>query len=353
MTNPLGLRVAIVLLAVIFAATGCEKPAVTEMGSSVLAGGVEFDVTGYELRYLELSKDGKTIEYSEPVLAISVKATNKGEGAVTYNPSHRSQQMSEASTPLLYLDPGAEAELPPASKQTINGVYLEKGQLDAQVGSSTTLESGESLTDLFLFEIPEDKKAPLILSLPPSMHRGETPVLVRIPYQYEEPEGPPVHQVGESVEIDGAAFAVESTTTEYVKTEDKSQGEGYSSDPLFKVTYKIENTGEETLTYNPSHRDVAGTRGAALYADGKTIKRVKPAATAIPEGQIDDRTEIEPGKSLTDISLFERPAKDSASVIFEYPANHFGGSGLMRVEIDYEHKDPELPKELKKAKKDK
>jgi hypothetical protein len=63
--------------------------------------------------------------------------------------------MSELTTPLLYLDPGAEAKLPPATKTIINGVYLPKGALDGQITRSMSVAAGESLTDVFLFEVPD------------------------------------------------------------------------------------------------------------------------------------------------------------------------------------------------------
>jgi hypothetical protein len=353
MTNPFGFRVARVVLlaaALLMAATGCEKPTVTEMNKPATAGGVQFEVNSYELRYLELADDGKTVEYPEPVLAINVKMTNQGEKALAYTPSHRTQQMTEATTPLLYKDPGAEADLPPASKQTINGVYLEAGKLDEQVTQNKTLNKGESLADVFLFEVPEDKKASLILSLPPSMHAGTLPVLVRIPYQFQQPKGPEVHQLGDAISAGSAEFTVEKASVEYVKTTHTIEGEGYSKNPRLKISYKITNAGEEPLTYAPEH-NVDGVRGAALYAGNDSFKRVRLPANAEVEGQLDDGAKIEAGKSVTDFALFERPDKGIDTLVFEYPAARFGGSRLIRVEIPYEYADPELPKELKKAEK--
>jgi hypothetical protein len=350
MTNPFGFRVARVALlaaAVLVTGTACEKPTVTEMSKPATANGVQFNVSGYELRHLELSDNGKTVEYPEPVLAINVEVTNKGAKALTYTPSHRTQQMTEATTPLLYKDPGKEAELPPASKQTINGVYLEEGKLDDQVSQTKTLDKGESLTDVFLFEVPEDKKASLILSLPASMHPGKLPVLVRVPYQYKEPAGPKVHQLGDAVSAGDATFTVEKADVEYIKTKHTIEGEGFSSNPRLKLSYKVANAGEEPLTFSPEH-NVEGTRGAALYAGDQTLKRVRLPSNAEAEGQLRDDTKIEAGKSATDFVLFERPPKEVETLTFEYPASRFGGSGLVRVQVPYKYEDPELPKELQK-----
>ena len=355
MTIPSGCRVSNVLvlafLGLVLTGAACEQPVVSQMGQPATVGGVEFQVSGFQVRYLELVDDGKTFEYPEPVLTIPVQVTNKGKKPLTYSPTHRSQQMSEATTPLLYTDPGKEADVPPASKQTINGVFLEEGELPGQITQSTTVEPGKSVKDIFVFEVPDAKQAPLILSLPPTMHRGAVPVLFRIPYKSQKPEGPKVHTLGDAVAVDAATFTVEETEVAYIKTKDTVQGEGYSSEPLLKISYKIANNGEEPITYTPSHRDVAGTRGASLHTSEKAFKRVRFSSTTKAVDQINDDTDIEPGKSVTDYTLFERPSEDVQELTFEYPAKHFGGTGLVRVEIPYEYKDPDLPKELEKAKK--
>ncbi len=351
MTNPFGFRVARVLLvttaALFMAGAACEKPAVTEMNKPVKAGGVQFNVTGYDIRYLELNAGDKTVEYSQPVLAIHVKLTNESKKPLTYSPTHRTQQMTEATTPLLYEDPGKDADLPPTSKKTINGVYLEEGHLAGQVDKMRTLKKGESLSDTFLFEVPQSDSASLILSLPPTMHHGNVPVLFRIPYKHQEPKGPTVHKTGAAIKAGPATFTVQKAEVAYIKTKHTIEGEGYSSDPLLKITYKVENSGKDPLTYSPEH-NVEGTRGAALYTGKDTYKRVKMPSNAQAEGQVTDDTELKPGKSVTDFVLFERPPKDVTSLTFEYPANHFGGAGLIRVKVPYKYADPPLPKELKK-----
>lgn len=352
MTNPFGFRLARVLLvaaAVFTAGAACEKPAVTTMGEPVKAGGVEFNVSGYDIRYLELNTDGKTVEYPEPVLAIHVELTNQKKQPLTYSPTHRTQQMTEATTPLLYQDPGKEADLPPASKNTINGVYLEEGRLDGQLTQAKSLKKGESIEDTFLFEVPQDKQASLILSLPPTMHHGTMPVLFRIPYQHKKPKGPTINKMGEAVKNGSASFTVDKAEVAYVKTKHTIEGEGYSSSPLLKVTYKIKNAGKEALTYTPDH-NVEGARGAALYTGDETFKRVKLPSNAQAEGQLGEDTTIEPGKSVTDFVLFERPPKSVESLTFEFPAARFGGTGLVRVQVPYKYADPELPKELQKDK---
>lgn len=332
--------------AVLAGASGCEKPVVAT-GNTASAGGIEFSVADYEVRYLEVSDGSNTYEYPQPALVIPVTLKNVGEGDFTYSPTHATQQMSEAQTPLLYVAPGADEDLPPQNKTMINGVFLSKGTVAGQVTKNQTIKKGDSLTDLLLFEVPTDATK-LILSVPPSLHRGKLPVLFPISFQPREPQGPKMHKVGEAVALGDAAFTVTGTEIAYVKTRDKLAGEGYSSEPLLKIKYKIENNGAAPLAYDPAHRAVGG-RGAALYGKGATFKRVKFAATTSVDGQRDGNTTVAPGDAVEDFVLFDRPPEGTAELSFEYPAALFGASGLARFTLPYEYSDPPLPKELKKA----
>ncbi len=329
--------------------SGCDEPVVAQ-SSSATVGGVKFSLGDYEIRYLEVDDGGNTYEYPQPALVMPITVENTGKDDFTYNPTHSTQQMAEAQTPLLYLDPGAEADLPPESKTLINGVYLEKGRLDGQATESTTLKSGDKLTDLFLFEVPDEETDSLILSVPPSMHRGKYPVLFRIDYTPREPKGPKVHSTGDTVSFGPVDFTLTGSDVAYVKTDDSAQGEGFSSEPLLKVNYSITNNSEEPILYDPAHRDLGG-RGASLFGKEATYKRVKFAATTSIEGQITGTTQVDPGDTLKDFVLFDRPGEGVSQLSFEYPAALFGQRGIARYQIDYQYEDPPLPEELKKDEK--
>ncbi len=329
----------------------CDKPVVAT-GTEATVGGVKFSVGEYEVRYLEVVDGANTYEYPQPALVIPVTLTNVGEGDFAYASTHSTQSMAEAQTPLLYIDPGAEEDLPPESKTVINGVYLQKGTVKGQVTENTSIKKGESLTDMFLFEVPDPSVSKLVLSLPPSMHRGKFPVLFRIPYAAKEAAGPKVYETGEPVALGPAAFTVTGTDVQYVKTTDSGQGEGFSSDPLLRVDFEIKNTSDAPITYRPSHRDVGG-RGASLFGAAESFKRVKFSATTIVEGQKDGAVQLAPGDSVKDFVLFERPTEGTQQLNFEYPAALFGGSGIARVKLDYEYANPPLPEELQKKEKPK
>ncbi len=330
---------------------GCgEDVVVSSPGKAATVGGVEFTAGDYDIRYLEITEGDDTYEYPRPVLVIPISLKNVGESSFIYSPSHSSQQMSEASTPLLYLNPGPEADLPPESKTNINGVFLEKGSPEGQITTASTIEKGDSIRDILLFEVP-DAANDLVLSLPPSMHRGKMPVLFKFPFEPREAKGPDVFASGEAIDFDGVTFNVTGAEIQYVKISDVTQGEGYSSEPLFKVSFEITNNTEKTVEYDPSHNAV-GTRGAALFDKNSSYKRVKFSASTTIEEQQTSTVKIDPGKSVNDFVLFELPDEDVTEVSLEYPAALFGREGLARVTIGYEYKKVDKPKELTKKKED-
>ena len=101
---------------------------------------------------------------------------------------------------------------------------------------------------------------------------------------------------------------------EYVKTKDAAQGEGFSSDPLFKISYEIKNGSPTAIKFDPGHKAV-NLRGAAIYGADSSFNRVKFAATTMVDGQVESSV-IEPGKSVTDFVLFEAPPKEVTQVSF-------------------------------------
>ena len=320
-----------------FLISGCEKPQVTSLGTPATAGGVTLTVGEYDIRIMELHEGDETFGYPLPMLVIPVTIKNEGPDAFTYVPSHQTQQMSEATTPLLYADPGPEAELPPESKVPINGVFLERGAPNDQVKTATAIPAGESITDLFLFEVPPESTTSLIFSLPPVMHRGKLPVLVRVPYEAKAPTGPKIHEMGAPIAFDGISLTIKSAKLEYVKTKD-NQGDGYSSEPLLRIAYTIENKSEEEVLYDPAHRAL-NSPGAKLHGR-KEYNRVRFPANVEVLGQVEGQVKLEPGGNAEDTVLFE--------VTVEFPASQFGRSGLARVSISFDPKKPDKPAELSK-----
>jgi len=339
----------ILAAAVAVAAMGCQQgPTVTAMGEPAEAGGMTIEVTSWDMRMLEVIDGKRTHEYDEPVLAMEVKLTNTGEEAYRYAPQHGIEQATEANSPLLYYDPGEGESLPPSNKSAINisGVVLEKGHPKGQIQEATQIAPGESVTDLYLFQEPDREQADLMLSVPPKVHRGDKPVLIRVPYEKKSPEGPTWYARGETAEFDGVKFTVDSVETIYVEINPSDGEKAYSADPLLKVGYKIVNDSDETVTYNPGHHAVSGRRGAELYAGDEKFARVKFSANVEVVDQVTEATELESGDSLADFSIFERPGNTIEDLKFEYPASRFGRAGLVRFDLGYQYEEPEKPEEL-------
>jgi hypothetical protein len=328
--------------------TACESPVVVDAGQTASIGGVDLSVGTYELRHVELHVGDDTVEYADPVLIIPITVTNTGEDPMTYSPTHTAQAMTESSTPLLYPDPGGE--LPPATKTPIPGVTLAKGQLEGQLEVATQIAPGESITDKLLFQAPAEGTDALVLSLPPTMHRGKVPALFRISYSAPKPTGPKVYGLGEAIAFGDVTFTVTGTTQAYLETEDTAQGEGYSAEPLLKIAYAIENKGEAEVTYEPNHRAVgADAKGARVMQGSEGVSRVQFAATTTPKDQLQDDTKVAPGAKVEDFVLFERP-EEKGDLFFEYPAALFGQKGLVRVTIPFEPAEVTEPEAIKKVK---
>lgn len=343
--RPLGLRCAPVLIGLLLLPSACQQPVVSDASAPAKIGGVELALGKAEVRYIELTAGAEVIQYPDPVLVVPLTVTNSGPDAFTYTPTHGLPQMSEATTPLLYADPGPEASLPPENKAPIPSVVLKKGQMPGQMTQAKLLQAGEKVQDFLLFQLPPKNVTKLILSLPPTMHREKVPVLFRMGYTPQTPTGRKIHQVGEDIAVGDMSLKVSAHNTEYVKIKSGDK-EGFSNKPLFKISYTITNNSQAAASYDPPHKVQGDIATPRLSNASETFKRMKFDGSVRPEGQLDGKQVIEPGKSVTDYALFEPPGPDAQEIVFEFPAVLFKGEGVARVAIPYAYKKPEKPKAL-------
>lgn len=348
-----GMRSFLLPLALVgmVATLGCkEEPMLVSASEAAVYGGVEFRLGQYSIQYLELSDEsGQTYSYPDPVFVVPLTVANRGEDSIEYRPVHGVGQMSEATTPLLYPAPvvGEDGKVDWATftRRPISGVNIERGRLAGQQRQARTLQPGDEVTDLYLFGLPERTQSSLVFSVPPTMHRGELPVLLQIDYREPVPQGPKVYAVGEEIDFDGLTFTVTGVSQEFIKVEDTAQGAGYSTEPVIKVAYSIENKTESPVSYDPAHRDVTGRQGALLQSLHTKFNRARFPATATPEGQ-KNRVQIAAGETITDYAIFERPDQDVESATFELAASHFGRAGRVRVAFGYEKAEVKQPEEM-------
>ncbi|MEM1348722.1 MAG: hypothetical protein AAGI01_09220 [Myxococcota bacterium] len=323
----------------------CGGPTVSSAQVPTKVNELTYKVGGYEVRYLELQDGQDTIEFPEPVLIVPIQITNNGAQALTYAPTHAIPEKKEATTPLLYKDPGG-GELPPASKEIVSSVQLGRGTLSGQLTEPKSIGPGETASDLLLFKVPDETTSKLVLSMPPSIHGGTAPALFRFAFTPTEPEGPKVFSVGEEIEFAGAMLTVDGVSLEYVPVKEGGKLSGYSKTPLLKLAYTITHKGEGELEYEPSHRALQGAASPSVKAGQEALKRVQFDAASVLDGQLQQAQTIASGTSVKDYSLFSMPDEGTTQLRVEFPASLFGRKGIARVQVPYEHKMPEKPKDF-------
>ncbi len=171
-----------------------EQPQIASADQPATESGVQFLLSDYEVHYLEVSDNGTTVAYNDPVLLVELTIGNTGEDEFIYNPTHSASQLSKSRTPLLFADPAPgseEIDWEDASLSPVAAVELEAGSWDGQKRESASLGPGDTVTDYFLFELPEDEEGPMMLSIPPVMHRGEMPLYLRFDYNQPGPRFAP------------------------------------------------------------------------------------------------------------------------------------------------------------------
>ncbi|MFB6263777.1 MAG: hypothetical protein ABEL76_09165, partial [Bradymonadaceae bacterium] len=239
--------------------------------------------------------------------------------------------------------------LPPKSKKIIPGVVLEEGAVPDQIRKTTSIAPDSTVEDLFLFEVPDSKQANLIFSIPPSFHRGTAPILFRLQYEYRQPPGPKVHEIGDEIAFDGVVFRVNAAKLSYAELTHPEKGKGFSDKPVFAVSYTITNESDSSVQYEPGHTAVSGIRAAQLKGPDEFFARKRFPSGMKVVGQTSGSMEIKPSSSTSDVAIFEKPGKGIDTLTFRYPATRFGRSGLVRVRIPYEHEVPKPPKPLRSA----
>lgn len=327
--------------------SGCSKVVEGNQGEPVRDGDapVQVTVTGAALRRVTLETPDGPKTFPTPVLAVSVKFENVGAAPHFYQPHHTTDKAAMIQEPLLFVDPG-EGQRPQVN---ISSVRLDGGLLPDQQAQGQNIEAGKSLTDVFIFQAPAEESASFVLTIPSALHGGKKTLQIRVPYQKNEvPTDAPTPQ-GEAVELGTVKVSVTQAEVAWVELSDKSKGKGYSSEPLLKVTYKVEPLGEGGARCTPNHT-LGGSKVLApsLFEGGggrASYPRVRFGGTRTVKGQADGELEVKSG-GATDFALFERPPKGVSSVIFTFPGALCGGEGVARIEVPYTYADPEKPKDL-------
>jgi hypothetical protein len=299
----------------------------------------------YALERVEVEGANGPLIYDKPVLVVDLKFENTGGADFFYQPTHNTDKASNQQAPLLFVDPGPEKPL----TQNIPGIFLEKGLLPGQQSAGVKIEPGGALTDRYLFTPPEQENMEMVLTVPASLHGGKMPF--RIKLSYTQPDAPesPVHKQGDAITMGDAVLTVTGAEVLYVPLNDSSSNsKGFSKDPVVKVSYKIENKGEQDIVYNPNHKGSGEILAPSLgESEGSgRYMRVRFGADRDATGQTTGNQKIKAGASLSDFAVFERPPEGVKSVRLLMPGKVLGQEGLARVDIPYTWANPDKPAAL-------
>ena len=99
---------------------------------------------------------------------------------------------------------------------------------------------------------------------------------------------------------------------------------------------KIENRGDSKKVqyrgWAGDDFDFGGTSGTVHDDLDNSYKRIGFGFASKVVGQIDSES-IYPGKSVTDVLVFEEPVAKAKFLKLELPAGAFGGTGRLRIKI--------------------
>jgi hypothetical protein len=338
-------RWVIALMLLLAVAAGCKRTPEGVLGTEIRHGDLGITVTGYELRYLDLqAESGAVVTTRSPVLLIHMMVTNYTGAAVRYDTRDSATVGQQGLTPLLFVATGDGADW----RTSANNVPLVSTQPHRYLGDPivglTTIGANETVHDVLLFERPPETATELVLSLPPTLFGAtvEEPLLIRLPYTAPEPVRPPAVALGEPAEGDGYTFRLDAQEIRYWPNTDRS---AFSEEPLLGLRYTIANTGGEALRYVPPHTDPLGTT-APVLSDGRRILNRTQLREGRPAEQVMQPVMLQPGDSMTDVALFERPEPAVTELLLLFPGHNVGRRGQVRVRFAYEYSDPPMPAEL-------
>lgn len=340
----------LVALVVLLAATagtslvGCTSAPESVLGAEVHHGQATVVVQSARLHHPVFETPTGAQRSAQPVLEVALRVTNTGDGPLRYDLGFGSSAGTQATTALLFEDRGA---LPPSTSDHIASLQLA-GQTypEDPVTTAQTLAPGESLDDILLFTAVAPSTA-LVLSLPPRIFGADarTPVWVRFRAPgLEEPPAPA--SVGDAVPLGGATVTLLGAEGVWVPLTDARAGEGFSDGPVLRLRVRVENTSEVGLTVHPA-RSTSVDAPRLLDAQGELVPRLSLPTTVSAQGQVNERRQLPPGRSLEDFFLFQLP--EAGDLTFEVAGKRFGTHGLARFAWSWTPGEIEVPEPFREV----
>ena len=141
---------------------------------------------------------------------------------------------------------------------------------------------------------------------------------------------------GSAVQQGEIRVRVESARVDFVALEGFGRSAGQSQDKLLQITVRIENLGDskkvEYRGWAGRDFDIGGS-AATIHDDlSNSYKRIGFGFANKVVGQTQSES-IYPGKSITDVLVFEVPIQKAKFLKLELPASAFEGTGSLRIKI--------------------
>lgn len=331
--------------------SACAKPPESTLGAPVVQGGVSAVVSSVEAAYIDLEANEGAAQTSTPVLLVRLALTNNGPSALRYDINWSTATTTQAQSPLLYVDQGPEAPLGVANNIPLVRLGTMTWPGDP-VSEAQSIDPGQTLEDVLIFQMPSAGTSGLVLSLPPSIFGPDvkTPAYIRIPWANSDVAQPAPVGLGEAYNGPDFTFTLDGIEQAYLPLQSPTAPRGgFTSSPVLKLNFTVTNTGSEPLVYLPPEANRSLHAPALSDPDGATINRIQlPTGSSAP-GHIVERTTIAPGSSMQASFLFEQPPASIQRLSLQLPGKRFGSTGLIRVAFDYAMQAVPVPPELTPA----
>jgi hypothetical protein len=329
------------LVASLLCASACAKPLEAPQGQVLTINGIEVSVTDVKLVAIDLEGPAGAIATKKSTLIVALKLTNKSAEPLRYDLGWSTTSSTQATSPLLFLDPGPEIQL--SGQAQIPALILGSSVYTPDpVASPRTLNPGEGVDDLLLFDAPPENAKALLLSLPPALFgkQAKSPAYIRIatvPTEVQQPQwlsekdehkGPSIH------------FKIKSVETSYPPLLKADGTRGTSAEPLVGIRFTATNAGTTALEYLPIAAGLAVDAPSLTDSSDAPIERVDFGPGVTHTETLTARKSLAPGASLDDVWWFARPANTVTELLLRAPGKRFGDTGLIRFKIPYTWSDP-------------
>lgn len=329
-------------------ATGCVEIPESTIGTPVQQGGVSVTVTSVDMAYLDLEGPEGAAQTQSPVLRVFLTIQNTSPSALRYELGWSASSATQASSPLLFVDPGPD--LPLSLNGNIQALRLGDMRWPGDpIAEATSIASGETREDVLLFAVPEAGISSLVLSLPPGMFGPEvkTPAFIRFPWAPTEAVPPAPVGLGETWTGDNYTFKVTGIEQAFLRLESPTAPRGgFTSAPVMRVNFEVTNTGTDALTYLPPEANRTIGAPVLTTGDGSSVARVQLPTGSTAPGHITERTNIAAGATFNGAFLFEQPAASVTQLNLQLPGKRFDAIGLIRVAFEFAHQTVPVPPEL-------